>query len=200
MQETKDQNIWEKFKKGDKSALSYIYFQHFHPMFQYGLKLKNDSDFIKDCIQEVFFTLIKNGSNLGPTNNIRFYLLKALKNKIIRELNSKHPTEMLNDFQGDFDSKFVFESDLEQIEIVKERGEELRQALKGLSSKQREIIYLRYECNLGYSAICEIMQIQIEYARKLTYRAIVKLKKIIQSGEKGSGIILLSFLKSKRVL
>jgi len=31
-----DSEIWENFKAGDKSALSYVYFQYFHALFQYG--------------------------------------------------------------------------------------------------------------------------------------------------------------------
>ena len=87
LQLSKDREIWENFKSGEASALSYVYFQYFHSMFQYGVRFKDDPEFIKDCIQDVFFKLIEAGERLSPTENIKFYLFRALKNAIYKEIN-----------------------------------------------------------------------------------------------------------------
>ena len=188
-----DKKIWENFKDGDKSALSYIYFQNFHPMYQYGTKLKNDPDFIKDCIQEVFFTLIKAGKKLGATDNIRFYLFKALKNKIIRELSKSRSFEPVNESHLYFASQFSFEDKIIQIEKTTEKEKALANALTELSNRQREIIFLKYECDLEYDRISELLQINIDSARKLSYRAILKLKETIQSRMGSLILFLFSF-------
>ena len=85
---TKEHEIWENFKAGDKSALSYVYFQNFHSMFQYGIRFKGDPEFIKDCIQDVFLR-VKNefqGSlvshdTIESSNLEKIEKLAALKNK-----------------------------------------------------------------------------------------------------------------------
>lgn len=176
----RDIEIWEKFKIGDKSALSYIYFENFHPMFQYGIKFKDDPEFIKDCIQDVFYKLIKAGTNLGTTSNIRYYLFKALKNSILKELNKKRKLELVDEVQMRFAANFSLEDEILDKENATDKETALIKALKGLSARQREIIYLRYECSLEYEQICDLMDLKNDSARKLIYRAIKLLKEIIE--------------------
>lgn len=176
-----DHEIWENFKAGDKSALSYIYFQNFSSMFQYGIKFKDDPEFIKDCIQDVFFKLIKSGEKLGTTENIRFYMFRALKNTIYKELNKEQRMEHFESVPLKFEASFSLEEDLAEKENLNHKEKALLEALSGLSDRQREIIYLRYECGMGYDQICEIMDLKNDSARKLVFRAIKSLKELVES-------------------
>ena len=188
-----DCEIWEDFKNGDKSALSFIYFQHFRPMFQYGVKFKNDPEFIKDCIQDVFFKLIKTGENLGPTTNIRFYLFKVLKNIIYKKIAKEKKLEELGSNHLKFVALFAGEEDFAENENHTAKEKALYQALKDLSDRQREIIYLRYECEMEYSQICEIMHLKNDSARKLVFRAIKTLREIIDDEIKFPVLFFLRF-------
>ena len=196
-----DRKIWENFKSGDKSALSYIYFQNFECMFQYGMKFKDDPDFVKDCIQDVFFKLIEAGTKLGSTNNIRFYLFKALKNHIIRELTRVKKNESLENCTVNFHSSFIVEEQNADNMLVLNKEKALVQALGKLSERQREIIYLRYECGMNYEGICKIMNLRNDSARKLMFRAVTSLKTIIESEVRSTASVLYClFLRLKRVL
>ena len=174
-----DHQIWQRFKAGDRSVLSFVYFQYFQPMFQYGIKFNDDPEFIKDCIQDVFLNLIKAGENLGPTDNIKYYLFKAVKNSVYKELlkRKKSGPEEFNVLK--FDAPFALEEEIEEQDNASNKDLALLGALKKLSGRQREIIYLRYECGLEYDQICEIMQLKNDSARKLVFRAIQALKYII---------------------
>ncbi|MEK7718848.1 MAG: sigma-70 family RNA polymerase sigma factor [Bacteroidota bacterium] len=176
----KEGEIWENFKTGDRSALSYVYFQYFHSMFQYGIRFKDDPDFIKDCIQNVFFKLIQAGENLSPTDNIRFYLFHALKNAIYKEIEKSKRNELIEFNSLKFDAPFALEEELSEKENASNKEVALLKALNKLNDRQREIIYLRYECGMKYDQICDIMQLKNDSARKLVYRAIKSLKEIIE--------------------
>ena len=189
----KDREIWENFKVGDKSALSYIYFQNFEFMFQYGMKFKDDPDFIKDCIQEVFFKLIKAGENLSPTENIRFYLFRALKNTIYKEIDKRKKTEFVEFRPLIFDASFMLEEELAEKENASNREAALLKALKSLSDRQREIIYLRFDCGMEYEQICDIMELKNDSARKLVYRAIKLLREIMGEQTQLPILLLLQF-------
>ena len=190
-----DWEIWESFKKGDQSALSYIYFQYFHSMFQYGIRFKDDPEFIKDCIQEVFLKLIKAGEKLGSTENIRFYLFKSLKNTIYKEIDKSHRIELEGSVWLKFDAPFTFEEEIEEKENVSNKEKALLKALNKLSKRQREIIYLRFECGMEYEEICDIMQLKNDSARKLVFRAIKSLKKIIEDHFQFPAYLLIHFSK-----
>jgi len=185
--------IWEKFKAGDKSALSYVYFQYFHSMYQYGIKFKDDPEFIKDCIQDVFFKLIKAGENLGTTDNIRYYLFKALKNTIYENAEKYRKIGGIEIVTLKFDATFSLEEEILEKENATQKEQSLAKALYSLSGRQREIIYLRYECGMEYGQICDIMQLQNDSARKLVYRAIKLLKETIKGQQSPAILFLLRF-------
>ena len=195
----KDFEIWENFKKGDQSALSLVYFQNFHSMFQYGIRFKDDSEFIKDCIQDVFYKLIQAGEKLSPTDNIRFYLFRALKNGIYKELGKSKKTEPIEFNQLKFEALFALEEEFAEKDNVSEKEKALLQALNELSDRQREIIFLRYECGMEYEQICEMMQLNYDSARTLVSRAIKSLKKITQDSIKHP-ILFLFYFPKKHVL
>lgn len=189
----KDLEIWENFKSGDKSALSYVYFQYFHSMFQYGIKFKNDPEFIKDCIQDVFFKLIQAGENLSPTDNIKFYLFRALKNVIYKEFEKLKKNELVEFLPLKFDVAFTIEEEISAKENASNKELVLLKALDSLSERQREIIYLRFECAMEYDQICDIMELKNDSARKLLFRAIKSLREIISDQIKLPILLLIRF-------
>lgn len=189
----KDHEIWENFKAGDKSALSYVYFQYFHSMFQYGIKFCDDQEFIKDCIQDVFLNLIQASERLGPTENIRFYLFRALKNTIYKSIEKRNRLQMVEFIPLKFDAPFALEEEIVEKENATKKESALLKALNGLSDRQREVIYLRFECAMEYDQICEIMELQSDSARKLVFRAIKSLREIIDAELKLPILFLIQF-------
>jgi RNA polymerase sigma factor (sigma-70 family) len=173
-----DFEIWEAFKAGDKSALSYIYSQHFHSLFQYGIRFKDDPEFVKDCIQDVFYQLMKAGRHLSATDNIRFYLFRTLKNVTYKKFEKERKAQLSEILT--FNASFSLEEEILEKENITNTEKALAGALNNLSSRQREIIYLRYECEMEYDQICEIMRLKNDSARKLVFRAIKALREIIE--------------------
>jgi len=194
-----DSEIWESFKVGDKSALSYVYFQYFHSMFQYGIKFCDDQEFIKDCIQDVFLNLIQAGEKLGPTENIRFYMFRALKNTIYKSIEKRNRDKIAEFIPLKFDAPFALEEEIAEKENASNKETALLNALNCLSHRQREIIYLRFECEMEYDQICEIMELQSDSARKLVFRAIRSLREIIDAELKLPILFLIQF-SQKHVL
>lgn len=187
---TTDKEIWERFKAGEKNALSFVYFQHFNAMFQYGIRFRDDEEFVKDCIHDVFVKLIQAGEKLSPTENIRFYLFRALKNKIYKEIY-KDKRDAAQQVHLEFTARFVLEEEPEEEAGPKEQA--LVRTLKNLSGRQREIIYLRYECGMEYDQICEMMNLKNDSARKLVFRAIKALKDSMEDIRQFPILMILKF-------
>ncbi|WP_347022183.1 RNA polymerase sigma factor, partial [Bacteroides ovatus] len=53
--------------------------------------------------------------------------------------------------------------------------------LKGLTGRQKEIIYLRFVHEMSFEEISEIMEINIQSARNLLTRSMEKLRKEVSS-------------------
>jgi RNA polymerase sigma factor (sigma-70 family) len=174
--------IWENFKKGDESALEFIYFQNIKLLYRYGRKFTSDKELIKDTIQDLFVDLLTARNNLGETDSIRFYLLKAFKHRLFRNLKK---ISMINDELDESEYQIEIIYSVEDIIISKEEIAEkeklLLNGLKSISPKQREILFYKFTCSLEYDQICDLMSINYESARKQVYRAIKTLKEIIYS-------------------
>ncbi len=176
-----DIDKWEKFKEGDDTALSVIYNEHAKSLYHYGLKFTSDRSLIEDVIQDLFTKLIINRKNLGFTNNIRFYLLKSFKHKLIRQLWKELRFEHLSDHEHyPFEVRYSIEHEIIISEGLKYKAERLIALLRKLSSRQREAIYLKFTLGLSYEEISEVMNISIESGRNLIHRAIKSLRKSIE--------------------
>ena len=162
-------------------------------MFQYGIKFKDNPAFVKDCIQDVFFKLIQAGEKLSPTENIRFYLLRALKNTIYKEIEKNKRIELVEFVPLKFDAPFTLEEEIAEKENASSKEIALLEALNGLTGRQREIIYLRFECEMEYEQICEIMELKNDSARKLVFRAIKSLREIMDDQLKHPILFLIRF-------
>ena len=55
------QRIWIRFKDGDLDAFGEIYEEYIDLMYDYGSKITQDKDLVKDCIQDLFVDLYKYG-------------------------------------------------------------------------------------------------------------------------------------------
>ena len=91
---TKDEaGIWNDFLSGDDSALSYIYRCYANSLFNYGKQFA-DTEVVQDCIQDLFYDLIKSRKKLAKGVSIKAYLFRAFpidSSLIFRSFISENP-------------------------------------------------------------------------------------------------------------
>lgn len=189
----KNQIIWNDFRNGSKEALKVIYEENYSSLYYYGIKFVQDIEIVKDIIQELFVELIDSGTRLSSTDNIRFYLLKALRNKLINQLSHQSRFVQADSKSVEFNFFDSVENQLIQAEVEVEIQNQVRSAVKKLSDKQQEIIYLRFYNDLTYSEIATIFKVEMQTVRNLMSRAINALKDDLRD-EFGKSLILM-FLK-----
>lgn len=179
-----DKYLWEEFKNGEEYALSHIYHQNIDFLFFFGKKITKDEALILDVIQDLFYELIRSRGNLGKTDNIRLYLLKSFRRKLIKEIQQKQKKNE-NDLDIEIQPTIVFsvEEDLISIEENSRRQELVKQGMKILNAKQKEVLYYKFTCDFDYKQISEIMAITNDLARQLVSRAIQTLKKYLSEND-----------------
>ncbi|MGW9685478.1 RNA polymerase sigma factor [Flagellimonas sp. 2504JD1-5] len=170
-------NLWSKFKAGDKTAFESVYKSCIDDMYAYGLKLDSDKELIKDCIQEVFIDIFEHRNAISEPNNIKFYVLKALKHTIFKkQKKERKKTKLDEQAPHAFSAGHNFEDKRILSELDEEKKRLVNEALDSLSSKQKEIMYLRFSVGLSYNDISEIVNIDHASVRKQVYRAVKKLR------------------------
>ena len=166
--------LWDSFRKGDLNAMESIYRSYYQPLYNYGFQICQNSDLVRDAIQNLFMDLWRRHEHLGPAYDLKFYLFKAIRRQLIhcmeREKKSVSVDEMLN---------AMIDAELYESDAGEEREHQtyaLKQAVQNLSKRQKEVIFLRYYENLSCEEIAEVMQININTVYNNVSLAIKKLK------------------------
>jgi len=168
-----DIGLWEKFRNGDEESFVLIFRNYYSELYNYGCKICGNPNIIEDSIQELFMDLFRSKGK-AEIISLKAYIFKSFKFKLIKLLNKNLKSA------GFVTETEPFEVSHEMFLILNEDNNELSEKLNGaiqdLSSRQKEIIYLRFHLNLSYEEISEIMQISYQAARNLVYQSIKSLK------------------------
>lgn len=169
---------------GESYSLSYIYCQHVQILFRYGKKFIHDDDVVKDAIQDLFYDLIRTREKLGDTDNIKFYLIKSLRRKLVavQQRNNKSTGFPITEPKT-VEIEYSIENKLICNEETKYREDIIRHALSEINPKQREILFYKFMCGFDYHQICEIMELKYDSARKLVFRSLKSLKEVLSNIE-----------------
>lgn len=167
---------WKAFKKGDKKAFAAIYRDHVRNLLNYGYKVTSDRRVIEDSIQDLFFELWKNRAGLSDTTSVRFYLFRALRYKIMRNLKSSAASvlQQLEEVPEAFD--LSHENYLIGLEVQSLQMAHLKDLITKLPRRQQEAINLRYYHNFSNEEIARIMGVNYQSACKFLYSALKTLK------------------------
>jgi len=171
--------LWDEFKDGNKEAFSEIFKTYFKLLFRYCQKFSNNLPVIEDCIQDLFLGLWKNRESLGETDSIKFYLLRSIRRKLARAIrkNREVPIDQTEWEFLPFNIQFSFEHEIVSKDTSQERKERLSLALKSLTKRQKEAIYLKFYCGLNYDEIAQLMSMSVKSAYNLIYRGIKDLRR-----------------------
>lgn len=169
-------------KQPANNILDSLYREHVHDLFSYALHLGFDRETCQDAIQDVFCKLCTDPIEPASIQNMRFYLLRALKNRLLDLHKQKRNVSELPLDTIPEDLPFTIRVTVEDEWIESEEHEKTRQLiermLQSLTDHQREIIYLRYTHECSYEEIAQLMNISVNSCRKLLYKTLLKLKSL----------------------
>lgn len=182
-----DIELWNRLREGDKSALQEIYNQEFEYLFNYGRKVFQKIELVEDAIHDLFVELWQRHQSLGPTDSIRKYLATSLRRKVIAQLKKDSKSQATESFdQITFDVELSIEDIIAAKELNEEQSARLKSAFDKLSTKQKEILYLRFYQGMDYEQIAEVLGMKYQSLRNAVSRAIKNLR--------GDMLLILLFL------
>lgn len=166
-----------EFCAGNDHAFSELYDLYVQSLYNYGMKLTQDQELLKDCIHDVFVKVYTKRNEKHTINNLSSYIFISLKNRLLDEFRR-------NTFADDsevecYDYRRASEG-VEQDYLKTER--ELFQTAKvahlmnHLTRRQRQAITLYYLEERKYDEICDIMKMNYHSVRNLMHRGMLRLR------------------------
>lgn len=186
--------LWNALIKGDKDALSTLYFRNYPVLYEYGMRLYTDEGVVEDSIHDLFLKLWNRHTHLRQVTNVRAYLLRAMRNELYRRIQqniSRSNREAA--FPQELGMEFSVESAYIQQEHNALRARQVAVALEQLSPRQKEVIYLRYFENLSYEEIAGVMQVKVKAIYKLSARAHDTLRGLLDISGSSLTLLLLKY-------
>ena len=138
--------LWNNFLNGSKEAYSEIYELFAADLYRYGYNLVKNKEMVEDCLHELFLHVYNHRQKLGPTNNIRFYMYRALRRRLtdaVTKLSKFDTGEYVFD-HADFLIQ-PYESQLIEEQNLKRQKHLVIIELNKLPKRQKEILYRRLQ-------------------------------------------------------
>lgn len=183
--------LWDTFRSGDREAFAQLYDLFAADLYRYGYNLVRNRQLVEDCLHELFLHLHENRQRLGPTDNIRFYLYRSLRRRLLDTVGR------LNKLDSDdylFDSaQFIiqpYESTVVAEELIDHQKRILINEMNKLPRRQREILYLVYMKELSYQEAAEVMGITMKSVYNTVNVALTSLRAFMHKSLPLKGALL----------
>lgn len=168
-------NTWLHIKAGDKQAYAEAYTFYYKKLFNYGRKFTQDEFLVEDAIQEILLQLWTNRERLSSILSPETYLFSSFRYTLLRKIQQSRRHENLRD---GFEPEPGFSA--EHFIINKETDaaiqQQLLQAMRELTARQREAIFLRFYEGLSYEEVASVLNISVKATYKIMARALLQLK------------------------
>jgi len=175
--------LWETLRAGKRDGLAELFDRYYSSLYDYGVKIIADGNFVKDSIQKLFLKLWDKRDSLDSPKSVKAYLLVSLRRILLRKKKQKKNRYQRNGeyLKKNFETNFSKEDLIIQEELEDEKKEILVEAINQLSGKQKEALFLRYYHGLTNKEIAEVMDINYQSVKNNIYRAIKNIKGMVPS-------------------
>lgn len=173
-----DSLLWKRIKAGNTQAFHDLYTLYADILFSFGTIFTKDQELVKDCIHDLIFDLYKYRKNLADNDNIRNYLFKSLKRRI--QTSSKRKLNLI--YSGNLPGETEYQtgfSDQEESDDQHQKLTRIIELVNQLPEKQLEIINLRFQLDLSYPEIAQILDISVESVRTSVYRSVKTIREAL---------------------
>jgi RNA polymerase sigma factor (sigma-70 family) len=177
-----EQTLWKDMISGNKKSFEDLYKQYFQALINYGFRITKNENLIEDTVQELFISIWNNRTNLSEVNEVKFYLFRSLKNRILRQLERD-----IFDKSEDIDVYLDFLNSIseEQKKIDSEQFDAnldtLQRAIAHLPIRQQEVINLKYYHDFTLDEIAKLMDVNKQSVSNLLFRSYAILRKLLKN-------------------
>ena len=174
MRETTDEQLMQRYAKGDAQAFDQLYARHRGPLYRYFNRQVNDAATANDLYQGAWEKIIKARRKYRPSAPFTVWMYRIAHNHLVDHYRRLRPvdsvdTETLQDdrpgpVQGVMDG---------------EQNTQLRASISALPAEQRNTLLLKLETGLKMEDIARVTGVSRETAKSRLRYAVNKLKQVL---------------------
>lgn len=173
-----DSATWAAFQRGEVAAFERLYQQYVRLLLAYGRRMTADEETVRDAVQTLFGELWRSRANLAATDNVKIYLLRALRYKLQRQ--HRTPTLLLREWPEPTETQPSPEAIWLANEAEDAQIAAMRRVIAQLPIRQQEVLHLRYFQQCSTEETANIMGIQYQSVANLLHKALTFLKQHLQ--------------------
>jgi RNA polymerase sigma-70 factor, ECF subfamily len=177
LQHAQEEEIILRAQNGDEEAFESLIVFYSPALFHVVLRMARDPSEAEAIVQETFWRTWRSLGRYRSDQPFFPYLVTIALN-LLRDQWRKDRWVECDGLGSDFDLKAASEPDIETLVEEREVRDDLENAIHQLPYPYRAVIELRYEGELDYEEIAQIMQSPINTIRTHLRRA----KKLLQRG------------------
>ena len=167
-----DIKIKKEKNENIKDTFELFYNKYYSLVFKVAFSVLKNNENSEDVTQDVFTKIYKLSSDKFPDKNEISWIYTVIKNEAISYLRKQKNTENIDDFYKISEEN----KDLENI-INKDKYNRI---INNLEDKQKEIVSLKILGDLSFKEISKLLSIPIGTVQWHYYKAINRLKKVIE--------------------
>ena len=167
---------WNRALEGDTEAFRAIHQELFKGLYNYALKLLQNSELANDAVQDLFVKVWVRRASIGQVRKIKPYFFTALRRQALNQLRDSQLRALQIGGLPRPDIDFSPEEIVVRNEEYVNLQNKIAVLLNELPQRQKEVIYLRYFEEMDYNQIAEVMGIHYQSVLNLTQKALQKLR------------------------
>lgn len=169
-----DEALMQACGRGDLHAFEQLVRRHQEGAWDIAVRFLGDSGEAADMVQKAFMKILEAAPRYRPTAAFRTYLYCVLSRLCLDHFRARRT------FQ-DADVSELPGKDPSPVGILlaAERDRAVREALRGLPSRQRLAVILKYYNQLSYQEIAAVMEVSAKAVERLLARARESLEPVL---------------------
>jgi RNA polymerase sigma-70 factor, ECF subfamily len=172
-----DQELVDKTMTGNSESYGLLYDRYVGQIYRYIYFQVGNRQDAEDLTENVFLKTYESFKNKKTKiENIKSWFYRSAKNLVIDYYRTQKNTFPIDHFRNKSDKEISPESNF----VFNEDHKRLKTAFEMLDPSQQMIITLRFLMGLSHGETAEIMNLKVGTLRVLQFRALRKLRKILE--------------------
>ncbi|MFV0248753.1 MAG: RNA polymerase sigma factor [Tenacibaculum sp.] len=172
-----DKEFSKSLKRGDLKAYNKLFNTYYPKLYNYTLKLTNNTSVAKDIVQETFIKLWLNKQHIKPHLSVVNYLVKICHNEFLMHVRKTNKDRALLDaLKAEAAYEILCASNDEHS-----ASDNIKKAIDKLSPKCREAFMLSKYDKMKYKDIAKKMGISVKTVENHISKAYNELRKNLSS-------------------